>query len=694
MAGAFPGPAGGDRGGSRPADRGAAVDGGRASGSGCWRSGTRRRTAYPREHERGGAGRGAGAARPGGGGGAGSGRDADLRRARSRRPTSWRRRCAPAVWRRAPASRCACDRSTTCIRALLAVWKAGAVYVPLDPGYPPARLGFMLQDADAAVVLTTDGAAQPAAGGRRAGDVRRHGPGGGARRRSIRRCRRPPAPSLAYVMYTSGSTGQPKGVAVPHRAIARLVQATNYITLTAADRVAHAASVAFDAATFEIWGALANGAQVVIVPTPVAARSARAGGVPAAGAGHGVVRDDRSVPSAGRRAARRVCVARHAVVWRRGDRSDAGADGAAAGRPAAAGARLWADRERRRLRPGTWSTAVSAAAVTVPIGRPISNTQAYVLDRARGAGADWRAGRAVPGRRRAGATAMLAHPALTAERFVPDPVQRGARGAAVSHRRPRAAPRRRRARVSRPRRRPGEAARASASNRAKSKRCCARHPLVREAVVLAREYAPATSASSPTSCRRTPLLRPTRQRRHAAPGQRPISQEQVASLRDFLAGHLPEYMLPAAFALMDAFPLVNGKIERSALPLPDAAGSGCAGHRLHAGHGLEKVMCAIWKELLYVDEIDAGRDFFELGGHSLLVMQLVSRVRDALQVELPVRKVFESPTLPALCRALARARIGRGSPREDRRTVAAGGRDSRKAAVDMLGTMNQPRRAS
>ena len=143
------------------------------------------------------------------------------------------------------------DRSSTCVGALLAVWKAGGVYVPLDPGYPPARLGFMLQDAQAAVVLTTAALRSRLPAGtvpvvcvdtdRAVAETPRDVP-----------LEAVSGASLAYIMYTSGSTGQPKGVAVPHRAIARLVQATNYITLTAADRVAHAASVAFDAATFEI----------------------------------------------------------------------------------------------------------------------------------------------------------------------------------------------------------------------------------------------------------------------------------------------------------------------------------------------------------------------------------------------------------------------------------------------------------
>ena len=378
------------------------------------------------------------------------------------------------------------DRSTTCVRALLAVWKAGGVYVPLDPAYPPARLGFMLQDAAVAVVLTTEG-------------LRSRVPAGAVpvvcvdTDRAVAEAPTEALPlaatgaSLAYIMYTSGSTGQPKGVAVPHRAISRLVRDTNYITLTAADRVAHAASVAFDAATFEIWGALANGAQVVIVPTPVALEASELG----------------------------ACLRReqvtalfvttdlfHQLVGAQPDvfaSLDTLLFGGAAIDPMRVRTVLQQGAPRRLVHVygptesttfATWHLvdAVPAAAGTVPIGHPISNTHAYVLDPH---GAPVPLG--VPGELFLGgdglAEGYVAHPALTAERFVPDPfsatpgarvyrtgdrVRRRADGALEFLGRVDDQVKLRGFRVE-----PGEV-----------EAVLRRHPLVREAVVLARDHAP------------------------------------------------------------------------------------------------------------------------------------------------------------------------------------------------------------
>ncbi len=163
----------------------------------------------------------------------------------------------------------ALDRSAELLVALLGILKAGGVYVPLDPGYPDERLAFMLADT-AAPVVVVEGRSRE----------RLEGLTGPARLLCLGPeeihpdASRPPVrvlpEELAYVIYTSGSTGRPKGVAVPHRAIARLVRETDYAQLGPGDRVAHLSNTSFDAATFEIWGALLNGAAVVIVPRAVA----------------------------------------------------------------------------------------------------------------------------------------------------------------------------------------------------------------------------------------------------------------------------------------------------------------------------------------------------------------------------------------------------------------------------------------
>ncbi|NJR32103.1 MAG: AMP-binding protein [Chamaesiphon sp. CSU_1_12] len=162
------------------------------------------------------------------------------------------------------------ERSIEAIVSVVAILKAGGAYVPLDPTYPPERLAYMLADTQLAVLLTQaelldrlpPTTAQTICIDRDWEQIASHPPVNY------------PSPTisptdLAYVIYTSGSTGQPKGVMIPHQGITRLVLNTNYIQFSALDRVAHAANTAFDAATFEIWGALLNGAQLTIVPQQV-----------------------------------------------------------------------------------------------------------------------------------------------------------------------------------------------------------------------------------------------------------------------------------------------------------------------------------------------------------------------------------------------------------------------------------------
>lgn len=161
------------------------------------------------------------------------------------------------------------ERSLELVVAQLAVLKAGGAYVPVDPAYPAARIAFMLSDAQAPVVLTKERLSTriPAFAGQVVsldGDAARIG-----RVPDIAPEDHARPDSLAYVMYTSGSTGQPKGICVPHRAIIRLVCDTNYVHFNPTDRVANASNCSFDAATFEIWGALLNGARICVVPQEV-----------------------------------------------------------------------------------------------------------------------------------------------------------------------------------------------------------------------------------------------------------------------------------------------------------------------------------------------------------------------------------------------------------------------------------------
>jgi amino acid adenylation domain-containing protein len=533
------------------------------------------------------------------------------------------------------------DRSIECVSVLLGVLKAGAVYVPLDPGYPPARLAFMLDDSKAAVVVSTTA-------------LRRRLPARGvpvltldsdvqvlAAAADTELAHGTSAESLAYIMYTSGSTGQPKGVCIPHRAIVRLVRETNYISFTAADRVAHASSVSFDAATFEIWGALINGARLAIVPKHVALE-----------------------PDALEACFRheRITVAFlttdlfHQLAGSRPDlfsSLDTLVVGGAAMDPARARAVL-RSRPPRRLVNGygpTESTTFAAChvveevaedAATVPIGRPIGNTQTYVLDAGFAPVPVGVAGELFIGGDGL-AQGYFNRPELTAERFVVHPID-GGHGARLY--------------------RTGDRARMRADGTleflgrwddqvklrgfrvelGEIEATLRQHPAVRQAAVLLREDAPGDKQLVAYVQVVAPDVR-------AVDGKG--ARNDVEDLGRFMVVRLPEYMVPGAIVLVDEFPLTsNGKIDRNALPRPPTASALTHRDFLAKATALEKVVYAIWKELFHLDEIDVNRNFFELGGQSLVAMQLVSRLRDVLQIEFSVRTVFESPTLPALCESI------------------------------------------
>jgi amino acid adenylation domain-containing protein/non-ribosomal peptide synthase protein (TIGR01720 family) len=311
------------------------------------------------------------------------------------------------------------DRSAVLIEVLLAILKTGAAYLPLDPEYPAARLAFMLEDSSARVVVTTTA-------------LHRRLPETSARivcvdgdAAQIAECRGAAleeaagGEAVAYVIYTSGSTGQPKGVAVPHRGIVRLVWQPNYMPVTRSDRVAQDLSVSFDAASLEIWGALVNGAALVIVPkTVVLDPQALAACMKTQGITVMVLTTDLLHSLV--RVAPGMFASLETLLF-----GGSAADAARIRSLLAAGA-------PRRLVHAYGPTECSTIATTwlvhdvpedaasIPIGRPISNTDVYVLDEHRAP-----VPLGVPGELYVGgdgvALGYVARPQLTEERFVPHP---------------------------------------------------------------------------------------------------------------------------------------------------------------------------------------------------------------------------------------------------------------------------------
>jgi amino acid adenylation domain-containing protein len=528
----------------------------------------------------------------------------------------------------------ALPRSFDLVVALLAILEAGGAYVPIDASHPGERISHLLRDSGAAALITGGSLRErlpaleiPVV------DLGNEGPEGrqGLQGRQEQE-KRPQPESLAYVMYTSGSTGTPKGVAVTHRNVARLVLGTGYARFGPDEVFLQLAPVSFDASTLEIWGPLLHGGRLALAPDgPV------------------------SLAELG------ALLRRHQVttLWLTAglfhQMVDEEIEGLAGLRQLLAGGDVLSPAHVRRTleRLGglvvingygpTEGTTFSAChrldepgAVTapVPIGRPIANTTARVLDGAL---------RPVPlgtvGDLYVGgdglARGYLDRPDLTAERFVPDPFVAGGRLY-----------------------RTGDRARWLKSGvleflgrsdqqlkiagwriePAEVEAALAAHPRVQAAAVAA---VTATGGAAGKRLAAWLVVRP--------PAPTP------AVLRAWLRERLPEPMIPSLWAFLDHLPLTpNGKVDRRALPAPAPAAGGSAAPATDA----ERTLAGIWAALLGREQVGAEDDFFALGGNSLLALQAVSRIRDAFGIELPVEVLFAAPTPASLAARLATLEAG------------------------------------
>ena len=521
------------------------------------------------------------------------------------------------------------ERSPDLVVGMLGILKAGAAYVPLDPDYPRDRLSFMVEDSAAPIVLTQRALHDrlPASGARlidldHLDAPARSAPGSASTSTSL-------PDSAAYVMYTSGSTGRPKGVAVTHHQVVRLLEATR--SLHAFDErdvwtLFH--SFAFDFSVWELWGALAHGGRLVVVPYQVS-RSPEAF--------HALLADERvtvlnQTPSAFRELVR--------------------ADQAAGARARELSLRTvifggealeletlrpWFERhgdQRPRLvnMYGITETtvhvthrALSAADLEAGrasvIGSPLPDLSLYLLDRH---GEPVPIG--VPGEICVGgagvARGYFRRPALTAERFVPDRSGPGERiyrsGDLARHRSD------------------GELeylGRADQQIKLRGFRietgeieaALLDHPAVRQCAVVVRD------------------------RSGGEPGDRRLVAYVVAGaaadLRAHLARRLPAYMVPSAFVALERLPLTaQGKLDRAGLPEPGRARPDTAEE---PRTDTERALARIWSEVLQIDRVGRRDNFFELGGHSLLALQVVARARRA-GIAIDAAAMIECPTLADL----------------------------------------------
>lgn len=517
-------------------------------------------------------------------------------------------------------------RSFEMIVALLGILKAGGAYVPLDPSYPRARLNYLLDDTHTPLILTQAQFADTLSLHPNLICMENIDVSGYSTENLSAEIFEPTAQSVAYIMYTSGSTGQPKGVRVTHQGVVRLVKETHYASFSPDEVFLQFAPLAFDASTFEIWGSLLNGARLVIFsPSLVSLEEL----------GQVLVRE------------------RVTTLWLTAglfhQMVDERIEDLGQVRQLLAGGDILSVSHVRKVLetlPGctlingygpTENTTFSCCypmhaslhiGASVPIGRPIANTQVYILDAELQpvpigvTGEIYIGGDGL-------ALGYLNHAELTAEKFIPHPFS-DAVGARLY--------------------RSGDLARylpdgdieflGRRDHQVKIRgfrielgeieAALVQHPSVREAVVTVREDSPGDK----------------RLAAYLVPASRTVPE--TADIRDYLKAQLPEYMVPAAFVVLPKLPLTaNGKVDRKALPAPDVKTDTLTPY-LPPRDSLEFQLAKLWEKALARPHIGIHDNFFEHGGHSLSAVRLVANIKKAFGIALPLASLFQAPTIEQL----------------------------------------------
>jgi amino acid adenylation domain-containing protein/non-ribosomal peptide synthase protein (TIGR01720 family) len=552
------------------------------------------------------------------------------------------------------------ERSLEMVVATLAVIKAGGAYLPLDINYPAERLEFMLADCRVSILVT-------------AADYRKQLPqqlieaglADGRNEQVLRivcldsepdqaQIASQPGNNLeveasgaspAYIMYTSGSTGMPKGVAVLQRGVSRLVLNTNYVQIQPEDRMAHASNPSFDASTFEIWGAFLNGATLVGVPREIAL-SASAYSAYLRRTGINILllttalfnHIAHEIPDA-------FSTVKYLLFG--GEAADAAAIRKVlqAHRPAHV-INVYGPTEATCIGTTYEIQDLTLEVVNVPIGKPIANTQVYVLDEQKRP-----VPIGVPGELYLGGNGLAAgylnRPDLTREQFIPSPfysqLQRRYQSDHPSlHILQPVDPRLYKT---------GDLARYRPDGNleflgrkdgqvklhglrielGEIEACLSQYPLIKENVVLMRQDRPGDK-------RLVAYLVPKGQ------------QEEIvlSEVRRFLKERLPDFMIPAIFVFLDALPInPNGKVDRKALPEPEGLRPELEVTYEPPITEAEQILGKVWSQVLRLDRIGALDNFFELGGDSILSLQVVSLAkREGLEIN--YRQLFEHPTIREL----------------------------------------------
>ncbi|WP_081677053.1 non-ribosomal peptide synthetase [Paenibacillus alvei] len=523
------------------------------------------------------------------------------------------------------------ERSIEMVVGMLAAHKAGAAYVPIDPEYPEERIRFLIEDSGGQVMLTQSRLRERLAGSDPVillDDESFYHEDGTNLNPGIE------ATDLACVIYTSGTTGKPKGNLVSHRNIVRVVRNTNYIDITERDHVLQLSSYSFDGATFDIFGALTNGARLVLVPNETLLEIGRLADL--------IQRERISVMFI-TTAFFNILVDVNVDCLRDVRAILFGGERVSVGHVRKALVHIGPGRLNHVYGP-TESTVyttylpvdfVDDLAVTVPIGRPISNTTVYIVD-----SRNKLLPIGVAGELCVGGEGLVRgynnRPELTAEKFVDNPFVPGERMY-----------------------RTGDLAKWLPDGTIEYVGRTDDQVKIRGFRIELGEIE--AQLQKVEGIRKTTVFA-----RENASGEKQLCayyeadcELPAAELKSVLSQELPAYMIPAYLIQLERLPLTtNGKVDRRSLPAPEESLQP-GGGRIPPRTPLEASLAGIWKSVLGLVHIGVHDSFFDLGGHSLRATTLVSKVHQELNVELPLRDVFRYPTIEEM--ALAISRIGEQS---------------------------------
>jgi amino acid adenylation domain-containing protein len=524
------------------------------------------------------------------------------------------------------------DRSLDLVIGLLGILKAGGAFVPLDPNYPTERLEFMAADIAAPVLLVQDSVVRRMSNPdwqrgkalsleQNAADV--------AQESVENPVNQTTAESLAYVMYTSGSTGQPKGVMVNHRAVVRLVKNTNYIELSEQEVFLQFSPVSFDASTLEIWGPLLNGGCLAVMPPERQSLSdlgtaIRQYGVTTLWLTAGLFNAMVEQRLDDLRPLKQLLAGGDAL-------SPAHVRKALEGLPECRLINGYGPTEGTTFSCCHTISAEDAEGSSIPIGRPISNTQAYLLDSENQLVRPGEVGELCIGGDGL-ARGYLNQPQLTDAKFIRhlfrdeceariyktgDLARYRADGTIEFLGRTD-----NQVKISGYRIEPGEI-----------EAVVMQHPAVRSTVVVPRRDTPGEKK----------LIA------YVVAGEQGCS---IDDLNAYVQERLPSHMLPAAFVLMDSLPLSpNGKVDRAALPAPQAAHSDA--HRARSADGeMEQKIESAWLKVLGLQQVGRDENFFDVGGDSLQLLMVHAEIQKTIEGEFPLTDLFEYSTIRTLARHL------------------------------------------